>query len=74
MMHGHTNVKFEIDLSPPLSAEVKNEWGEGNPTPPIRLHGMNREKFNFLNFSCRLLFLLGIIMMELKFVLFFVVN
>ena len=50
-----------------------NGWSK-NPTPSIRLRGTNREKFNFLKFSCRLLFLLGIIMMELTFVLFLVVN
>jgi len=44
---------------------------EKNPTPSISLRVMNREKLTFLNFSCRLLFLLGILLMELKIVLFF---
>jgi hypothetical protein len=44
------------------------------PPPSIRLRDMKREKFNFLNFSCRLSFLLRILLLELKIVLFFVVN
>jgi hypothetical protein len=41
-----------------------------NPSPSTRLRVMNREKLTFLNFLCRLLFLLGILLMELKIVLF----
>jgi hypothetical protein len=44
---------FEVDLSPLLSADVKNE-GKNIPTPSLRLRGMNREEFNFLNFSCKI--------------------
>ena len=42
------------------------------PTPSIRLRGMNKDKFYFLNFSCILLFFLWILLKELK--LFFVFN
>ena len=31
----------------PSSAEVKNEWSS-NSTPPICLHGVDRDKFTFV--------------------------
>jgi hypothetical protein len=34
----------------PPSAEVKNEWID-TPTPPIRLHGVDRDNFIFLIFQ-----------------------
>ena len=33
------------DHSPPSSAEVKNEWGSTSTPPPVRLHGVVRDKF-----------------------------
>ena len=36
------------DNSPPSSAEVKNEW-RSTSTPPMCLHGMDRDKF-YLHF------------------------
>ena len=36
----------EVNHSPPPSAEVKNEWRYAS-TPPVGLHGMNRNNFTF---------------------------
>jgi len=37
----------KVNHSPPSSTEVKNEWSYTS-TPPICLHGMDREKFAFI--------------------------
>ena len=37
---------FKYVCSLPSSAEVKNEWS-CTPSPPVCLHGMNREYFTF---------------------------
>ena len=39
-------MSLEIDHSQGFSSDVKNEWSS-NFTPPIRLHGMDRDNFNF---------------------------
>jgi hypothetical protein len=36
----------EVDHSNPSGAEVKKEWSYTS-TPPIHLHGVDREKFTF---------------------------
>jgi len=36
----------EVDPSPPSSDEVKKEWSYTS-TPPIRLHGLDRDNFTF---------------------------
>jgi hypothetical protein len=38
----------EADRSPPSRAEVKNEWSY-TPTPPVCLHGFDRDNFKFNN-------------------------
>ena len=37
----------EVNHSPPSSAEVKNKWSYTS-TPPICIHGVDRENFNFV--------------------------
>jgi hypothetical protein len=36
----------EVNHSSPSSAKVKNEWNNIS-TPPVRLHGVDRETFTF---------------------------
>jgi hypothetical protein len=40
----------EVIHSPPPNAEVKNEWSS-TFTTPIRLHGVDRDNFNFSIFA-----------------------
>jgi hypothetical protein len=44
---GLKQLEREVDHSPAISADVKNEWSY-TPTPPIRLHGTENDKFTFL--------------------------
>jgi hypothetical protein len=37
----------DVDHSSPYNVEVKNEWS-CTSTPPIRLHGVDRDSFTFL--------------------------
>jgi hypothetical protein len=46
---GVKHLGYEVDRSPPFSAEVKNEWSYIS-TPHICLHGMERDNFNFDGF------------------------
>ena len=43
--------RYKVNHSPPSSIEVKNKWS-CDPTPPIHLHGVDGNTFNF----CFLLF------------------
>jgi len=59
---GVKRLERKVDHLPPSSAEVNNEW-RYTPTPPIRLHGVERNKFMFTVWSmtpfihfCRLWF------------------
>ena len=41
--------ELEVDLSPPSSAEVKNEWNYVS-APPIFLHGLGRDSVAVFTF------------------------
>lgn len=39
--------QYDVDYSPALSAEVKNDWSHTS-TSPICIHSMDRDKFTSL--------------------------
>ena len=52
----------EVDLSPPSSVEIKNEWSHTS-TPLVYLHGVDRDNLTFLTYvsfeavsACRLIY------------------
>lgn len=47
---------LDVGHSPPSSAEVKNVCEENTSTPPVCLHGMEKENFNsvFLTYGTTL--------------------
>jgi hypothetical protein len=53
---------YEVNHSFPSSAKVKNEWS-CTSTPPISLHGMDRENFTFYYIMVEIL----ILILELNF-------
>jgi hypothetical protein len=47
---GIKGLRHECKYSPPSTTEVKNGWN-CNSTPPICLHGMDKENFTIIMFT-----------------------